>query len=53
VLARERQDRDLSIYKLKRRLSYRGRSFHLPALARVLEILDSDRLGLAHKSLNI
>lgn len=32
VRARERHDRGLSIYKLKRRLRYRGRSFSLPAL---------------------
>jgi hypothetical protein len=37
VLERERHDRGLSIYKLKRRLSFRGRSFTLPALERLRE----------------
>jgi Transposase DDE domain len=35
VLERERHERQLSIYKLKRQLSYRGRSFVLPALERL------------------
>jgi hypothetical protein len=35
VLERERQAQDLSFYKLKRRLSYQGRSFILPALERL------------------
>ena len=32
VLERERQARGLSIYKLKRQLSYKGQAFILPAL---------------------
>jgi hypothetical protein len=32
VLERERHDRQLSIYKLKRLLSFRGQSYALPAL---------------------
>jgi putative transposase len=32
ILERERHDRNLSIYKLKPRLSFQGRSFALPAL---------------------
>jgi putative transposase len=35
VLERERHERQLSIYQLKRQLSYRGRSFVLPALERL------------------
>jgi hypothetical protein len=35
VLERERHDRHLSIYKLKRRLSFQGRSMALPALERL------------------
>ena len=35
VLERERQDRHLSIYQLKRRLSFQGRSMALPALERL------------------
>jgi hypothetical protein len=35
VLERERQTRSLSIYKLKRQLSFRGRSVALPALERL------------------
>jgi putative transposase len=35
VLERERHDRPLSIYKLKRRLSFQGRSVALPALERL------------------
>ncbi|MDQ3831908.1 MAG: hypothetical protein M3361_21975, partial [Candidatus Tectomicrobia bacterium] len=35
VLERERQERHLSIYKLKRQLSFRGRDFVLPALERL------------------
>jgi putative transposase len=35
VLERERQDRHLSIYKLKRHLSFKGRSHVLPALERL------------------
>ena len=35
VLERERHDRHLSIYKLKRLLSFQGRSMHLPALERL------------------
>ena len=35
VLERERHERGLSIYKLKRRLSYQGRSVVLPALERL------------------
>lgn len=35
VLERERYDRQLSIYKLKRRLSFRGRSHALPSLERL------------------
>jgi Transposase DDE domain len=35
VLERERHDRHLSIYKLKRLLSFQGRSVHLPALERL------------------
>jgi hypothetical protein len=31
VLERERQDRQLSIYKLKRQRSFKGRSYALPA----------------------
>lgn len=37
VLERERYDRSLSIYKLKQRLSSKGRSFSLPALERLRE----------------
>jgi len=35
VLERERHDRHLSIYKLKRQLSFNGRSLALPALERI------------------
>ena len=35
VLERERHDRHLSIYKIKRQLSFRGRSIALPALERL------------------
>ncbi len=35
VLERERHDRQLSIYKLKRQLSFKGRSCALPALERL------------------
>jgi putative transposase len=35
VLERERHDRNLTIYKLKRQLSFQGRSFPLPALERL------------------
>jgi putative transposase len=35
VLERERHDRQLSIYKLKRQLSFKGRSLALPALERI------------------
>jgi Transposase DDE domain len=35
VLERERQDHHLSIYKLKRQLSFQGRSMALPALERL------------------
>jgi DDE family transposase len=35
VLERERYDRQLSVYKLKRRLSFQGRSCALPALERL------------------
>jgi Transposase DDE domain len=35
VLERERQDRRLSIYKLRRQLSCKGRSYALPALERL------------------
>lgn len=35
VLERERQERQLSIYQLKRQLSFRGRDFVLPALERL------------------
>jgi hypothetical protein len=35
VLERERYDRQLSIYKLTRRLSFRGRSHALPSLERL------------------
>ena len=35
VLERDRHDRQLSIYKLKRQLSFRGRSSILPALERL------------------
>jgi putative transposase len=35
VLERERHDRRLSIYQLKRRLSFKGRSMALPALERL------------------
>jgi hypothetical protein len=35
VLERERHERQLSIYQLKRQLSFRGRSFVLPALERL------------------
>jgi hypothetical protein len=35
VLERECQDRGLSIYKLKRHLSFQGRSVALPALERL------------------
>jgi DDE family transposase len=35
VLERERQDRRLSIYKLRRQLSCQGRSYALPALERL------------------
>jgi hypothetical protein len=34
VLERERQDRGLTIYKLKRQLSFHGRTVVLPALVR-------------------
>jgi putative transposase len=37
VLERERHDRHLSIYKLKRRLSFQGRSSTLPAMERLRE----------------
>jgi hypothetical protein len=37
VLERERYDRNLTIYQLKRRLSYRGRTVGLPALERLRE----------------
>jgi putative transposase len=37
VLERERHDRHLSIYKLKRRLSFQGRSYTLPAMERLRE----------------
>ena len=36
VLERERHDRGLSIYKLKRALSCHGRSIRLPALERLM-----------------
>jgi hypothetical protein len=32
VLERERHDRHLSIYKLKRQLSFKGRAYALPSL---------------------
>ncbi|HZC00803.1 MAG TPA: transposase, partial [Gammaproteobacteria bacterium] len=35
VLERERHDQHLSIYKLKRQLSFKGRSLALPALERI------------------
>ena len=35
VLERERHDRQLSIYQLKRQLSFKGRSLALPALERL------------------
>jgi Transposase DDE domain len=35
VLERERYDRQLSIYKLKRQLSFKGRAHVLPALERL------------------
>jgi hypothetical protein len=35
VLERERQDRGLTIYKIKRQLSYHGRTVELPALERL------------------
>jgi hypothetical protein len=35
ILERERQDRQLSIYKLRRQLSCQGRSIALPALERL------------------
>ena len=35
VLERERHDRHLSIYKLKRQLSFKGRSYALPSLERL------------------
>ena len=35
VLERERHERHLSIYKRKRRLSFKGRSLALPALERL------------------
>jgi Transposase DDE domain len=35
VLERERYERQLSIYQLKRQLSFRGRSYVLPALERL------------------
>jgi Transposase DDE domain len=35
VLEQERHDRDLTIYKLKRRLSYQGPTLPLPALERL------------------
>ena len=35
VLEREREDQQLSIYKLKRQLSFKGRSYVLPALERL------------------
>jgi hypothetical protein len=35
VLERERYDRQLSIYKLKRQLSFKGRSYILPSLERL------------------
>jgi hypothetical protein len=35
VLERERHDRHLSIYQLKRQLSFKGRSLVLPALERI------------------
>jgi putative transposase len=38
VLERERQDHHLSIYKLKRQLSFQGRSLALPALERLRRI---------------
>jgi Transposase DDE domain len=38
VLERERQDRGLTIYKLKRQLSYQGRMLALPALERLSRV---------------
>jgi hypothetical protein len=38
VLERERHDRSLTIYKLKRHLSYHGRSVGLPALERLRQV---------------
>lgn len=38
VLERERYDRQLSIYKLKRQLSFMGRAHILPALERLRRI---------------
>jgi putative transposase len=38
VLERERQARGLSIYKLKRQLSYKGQTFILPALERLKNV---------------
>jgi hypothetical protein len=38
VLERERHDRQLSLYKLKRRLSFKGRSHALPALERLRRV---------------
>jgi hypothetical protein len=38
VLERERQDRQLSLYKLKRQLSFKGRSCVLPALERLKSV---------------
>jgi hypothetical protein len=35
VLERERYDRQLTIYKLKRQLSFKGRSHALPSLERL------------------
>jgi hypothetical protein len=35
VLERERHDRHLSIYQLKRQLSFKGRSLALPSLERL------------------
>src|SRR5918999_330179 len=38
VLERERHDRQLSLYNLKRQLSFKGRSYALPALERLRSV---------------
>jgi Transposase DDE domain len=44
VLERERQARQLSIYKLKRQLSFRGRTLTLPTLERLSAYLTTAEL---------